>query len=116
MEIMINKYQETINMKLVLITSVRQYKQQVQKVLKNCNIQNYSFQDVVGHRDISSVADSGNWFVGDRFESQSITFFAMVPASSIDCLFEEVERFNSTLESLSRVHLSILNVEKTNDL
>lgn len=103
-------------MKLVLITSVNQYKQQVQKILKNCNIQNYSFQDVVGHKDISSVADRGNWFPGDRFESQSITFFAMVPASIIDALFEEVERFNNNLESLSRIHVSILNIEKTNDL
>ncbi len=103
-------------MKLVLITSVNQFKQQIQKILKNCNIQNYSFQDVVGHKDISSVADRGNWFVGDRFESNSITFFAMVPASIVDCLFEEVERFNSNLESLSRIHLSILNIEKTNDV
>ncbi|MFT4534637.1 MAG: hypothetical protein ACI9P5_001998 [Saprospiraceae bacterium] len=103
-------------MKLVLITSVNQFKQQIQKILKNCNIQNYSFQDVVGHKDISSVADRGNWFVGDRFESNSITFFAMVPAKIVDCLFKEVERFNSNLESLSRIHLSILNIEKTNDV
>jgi hypothetical protein len=103
-------------MKLVLITSVNQFKKQIQKILKNCKIQNYSFQNVVGHKGISSVADRGNWFVGDRFESQSITFFAMVPASVVDNLFEEVESFNSNLESLSRVHLSILNIEKTNDL
>ena len=103
-------------MKLVLITSVNQFKRQIQKILKNCNIQNYSFQDVVGHKDISSVADKGNWFVGDRFESHSITFFAMVPADTVDPLFEEVGRFNSNLESLSRIHLSILNIEKTNDV
>jgi hypothetical protein len=103
-------------MKLVLITSVNQFKKQIQKILKNCNIQNYSFQDVVGHKDISSVADRGNWFVGDRFESHSITFFAIVPSGVIDSLFEEVERFNSNLESLSRIHLSILNIEKTNDI
>lgn len=103
-------------MKLVLITSVNQFKDQIQKILKNCNILNYSYQNVVGRKDISSVADKGNWFVGDRFESQSITFFAMVSPKTIDNLFEEVERFNSNLESLSRVHLSILNIEKTNDI
>ena len=103
-------------MKLVLITSVNQFKKQIQKILKNSNIQNYSFQDVIGHKDISSVADRGNWFVGDRFESQSITFFAMVPSSTVDNLFEEVERFNNNLETLSRIHLSILNIEKTNDV
>lgn len=103
-------------MKLVLITGVNQFKNQVRKILKNCHINNYSFQEVVGHKDITSVADRGNWFVGDRFESQSITFFAMVPESVVDSLFEEVERFNSNLESLSRIHLSILNIEKTNDL
>lgn len=103
-------------MKLVLITSVSQFKEQIQKILKNCDVLNYSFQNVIGHKDISSVADRGNWFVGDRFESQSISFFAMLAASKVECLFDEVERFNSNLESLSRVHLSILNIEKTNDL
>lgn len=103
-------------MKIVLVTSVSQYKEQVQKILKNCNIMNYSFQDVIGHRDISSVSDSGNWFVGDRFETQSITFFALVPASIVDVLFEEVDRFNANLESLSRIHLSSVNIERTNDL
>lgn len=101
-------------MKLVLITAVNQYKRQVQQILKNTQINNYSYQDVVGHRDVSSVADPGNWFVGDRFESQSILFFAFISEEQTDQLFEEIDRFNANLESLSKIHISILNIQKTN--
>ena len=101
-------------MKLVIITSVNQFKEQIQKILKNSDINKYSYNEVVGHRDIKSVADTGNWFVGDRFESQSIMFFAFVPESNIDNVFKEVELFNSNLESLYQIHISILNIEKTN--
>ena len=101
-------------MKLLIITSVSQFKEQIQKILKNSDIFKYSYSEVVGHQDIKSFADPGNWFVGDKFESQSITFFAFVPESNVDKVFKEVELFNGNLESLSQIHISILNIEKTN--
>lgn len=101
-------------MKLLVVTSVNQFKEQIQKILKNNAINKYSYNEVTGHRDLKSVADPGNWFVGDRFESQSIMFFAFAPKSKINGVFKEVELFNSNLESLSQIHISILNIEKTN--
>lgn len=101
-------------MKLVLITAVNQYKEQIQVILKNAKVANYSFQDVKGHKDVSSISSQSNWFVGDRFETNSIMFFAFVQKGKTEELFNEIETFNNNLETLSKLHISVLNVEKTN--
>lgn len=101
-------------MKLVLITAVSQYKEQIQVILKNASVSNYSYKDVTGHIDTSSVSSKDNWFVGDRFETNSIMFLSFVPKDKTATIFAEIEVFNNNLETLSKIHISVLDVEKTN--
>lgn len=98
-------------MKLLIITSVHQYKPQVQQILKNVDILQYSHHDVTGYRDAASVSDMSNWFVGDRFETHSIIFYAFTTSDKADALLKEVEQFNTKVESLSKVHVAKLNIE-----
>ncbi len=101
-------------MKLVLITAVNQYKDQIKSILHNAKVPNYSYQDVKGHKDVSNISNQSNWFVGDRFETNSILFYAFVKKECTDALFSEIEEFNTNLETLSKIHISVLNIEKTN--
>ena len=47
-------------------------------------------------------------------ETDSIVFYAFILQQNLDILFDEVFAFNKKVESISKVHLAVLSVEKYN--
>ncbi|MDF1694866.1 MAG: hypothetical protein P1U56_03505 [Saprospiraceae bacterium] len=101
-------------MKLILITSVQAFQVQIQEILKTEGVYQYSYHKVKGHNSAQNVATSENWFVGDRYESESVLFYAFVQNDIIEQIFKSIEGFNQDLRSQSKIHISILNIEKSN--
>lgn len=47
-------------------------------------------------------------------ESQSVLFYAFVEEEKVDGLFESINGFNTKQETLSHIHVAVLEIEKSN--
>jgi len=101
-------------MKLLVITAIQEFSKDIKLMLKKSDIHIYSYQDVHGFRDLSEVSFESNWFASEMDESQSIIFFAFVPEANVDSFFIKADEFNAKQKTLSKIHVVVLNIEKSN--
>jgi len=101
-------------MKLLVITAIQEFSKEIKLMLKKSNIHIYSYKDVTGFRDLSEEQIESNWFASEMHESQSIIFYTFVEKEKSDFLFNLVDEFNAKQKTLSKVHVLILNIEKSN--
>jgi nitrogen regulatory protein PII len=101
-------------MKLLLITAVKEFENEIKQLLKKAAVQSFSYQEVKGFKNSSGEAVESNWFGSEMNETESILFYAFTTKEKVDTLFELVEYFNIEQESLSHIHIAVLNIEKTN--
>ncbi len=103
-------------MKLVIITSSIAFQKDIKAMLKKADVKTYSFREVTGFMDFSDTATPENWFASEVNETESILFYAFVKKENVDHLFNLISEFNSVQESLSHIHIAVLNIEKSNNL
>jgi nitrogen regulatory protein PII len=102
-------------MKLVIITSSIAFQKDIKALLKKADVKTYSFREVTGFMDFSDTATSENWFASEVNETESILFYAFVKKENVDQLFNLITEFNTVQESLSHIHIAVLNIEKFNN-
>ncbi len=101
-------------MKLVLITAIAEFEKDVKNMLKEAKVKSYSYKEVKGFRDASEENIESNWFGSEMNETDSVVFYAFILQQNLDTLFDEVIQFNKNQETISKVHLAVLSVEKYN--
>jgi len=102
-------------MKLVIITSSIAFQKDIKILLKKADVKTYSFREVTGFMDFSDTATPENWFASEVNETQSILFYAFVKKENVEQLFHLIGEFNALQESLSHIHIAVLNIEKSNN-
>lgn len=100
-------------MKLLIITAVEEFGPEVKKQLKDNGLQTYSYREVIGFRDSTMDAVETNWFATEMNETPSLIFFAFVSETQEEALVMELNRFNLTCEVHSKIHATIVPIEKT---
>ena len=101
-------------MKLLLITAVKEFEKEIKQLLKKASVQSFSYQEVKGFKNSTGEAVESNWFGSEMNETDSILFYAFTAKDKVDALYELVEYFNMEKESLSHIHIAVLNIEKSN--
>ncbi|PKP28583.1 MAG: hypothetical protein CVU01_03895 [Bacteroidetes bacterium HGW-Bacteroidetes-18] len=101
-------------MKLLVITAIQEFSKDIKLLLKKSDIHIYSYKEVNGFRDSSEEFVESNWFAGEMNESQSIIFFAFVKKENVDAFFVKTDEFNANQKTLSKIHVVVLNIEKSN--
>jgi nitrogen regulatory protein PII len=101
-------------MKLLLITAVAEFDKDVKQILKKAEVKTYSYKEVVGYRNASEDALGTNWFGTEMNENESILFYAFVQKENVETVLADVTAFNLKQESLSHIHVAVLNIEKSN--
>lgn len=101
-------------MKLAIITAIKEFENDIKLQLKKAEVKTFSFREVTGYRDSTEDSIESNWFSSEMNQIESILFYAFVKKENVDKLFEVIEDFNSHLKTLSKIHLVILNIEKSN--
>ena len=101
-------------MKLLLITSIAEFSKEVKQILKNTQVKAYSYRDVTGYRDATEEAINSNWFGSEMNENESVLFYAFVPKRNVDSIYVAIEEFNAKQQTPSRIHIAIINIEKSN--
>ncbi|WP_188050414.1 hypothetical protein [Flavobacterium sp. GP15] len=101
-------------MKLLIITAVLDFENEIKQMLKKAHVKTFTFKEVKGFTDLSEEAIESNWFAGDMHETESILFYAFVKKENIDPLFDLVNDFNAKQVTKSNIHIAVLNIEKSN--
>jgi hypothetical protein len=101
-------------MKLLLITAVKEFEKDIKQLLKKAAVQSFSYQEVKGFKNSSADKIETNWFGSEMNETESTLFYAFAAKEKVDALYELVEYFNIEQNSLSHIHIAVLNIEKSN--
>lgn len=100
-------------MKLLLITSIKAFEKEIKTILKKAEVQTYSYRDVTGYRDTSDFLIKENWFANDMNEGEAVFFYAFVKKENVNLVFDMVTEFNKIQESMSTIHVAVVNIERT---
>jgi len=101
-------------MKLAIITAIREFEKDIKLQLKKADVKTYTIKEVTGYRDSTEDSIESNWFSSEMNQTQSILFYAFAEKENVDKLFGLIEGFNNQQKTLSKIHLAILNIEKSN--
>jgi len=99
-------------MKLVIVTSVEQFQQDVLKLFKKANIENFSSSDIDGHKSTSSLLLKTNWFSSEKGGNESSLFFSFTADENIEALFQLIKAFNASLETNNPIKAVVVPIEK----
>jgi hypothetical protein len=98
-------------MKLLIITAIKVFDKDVKQMLKQADVKTFSYKAVTGFKDISEESIESNWFGSEINENDSILYYAFV--QDVDAFFTKVNSFNAKQETLSNIHVAVLNIENT---
>lgn len=100
-------------MKLLIITAVKDFEDEITKILVKSGSKVFSYMPAMGYKDEPSKGIEENWFGSGIQETESIVFMAFVPKENEDLVYQKVEDFNNNDAFESRIHLVTLDTERT---
>ncbi len=100
-------------MKLLVITSIKGFKKEIKSILKKADVKTYSYKDVTGYRDASELLIKDNWFSNEMNEGEAVLFYAFAKKDNVDLVFNLVKEFNQKQETLSTIHVVVVNIERS---
>lgn len=97
-------------MKLLLITAVQEYKENVKKILLHSGIKTFTYMPAKGYRDSTMDSIGNNWFGSEMNESEAFVYFVFATEETISPVRQAIEDFNKKSESLSAIHLAVMEL------
>jgi nitrogen regulatory protein PII len=101
-------------MKLLLITAVSSFENEIKVALKKAQVAAFSYTKVTGYKDLSGQEMDDNWFTSSIGEHDSIVFYAFVQDELVDSVIEIIDTFNEKEESYSHIHVAAMDIVKQN--
>lgn len=101
-------------MKLLIITAIKEFKKEILQILHASDVKTFSYSKVTGYRDSTSDSINSNWFATEMNEIESVLFYAFVSIENVDIVMEAVKKLNEKQQTLSQIHVVIVNIEKSN--
>ncbi len=101
-------------MKLLIITAIAEFDKDIKKMLKEADVNTFTYKEVKGYKNLADEELESNWFASERNEQESILYYAFVKNGNVDPFFDKVNAFNAKQKSQSKIHVAILNIEKSN--
>ena len=99
-------------MKLLIITAVQEFENQIKKILLNSGTKVFSYMPATGYKDMAENMEE-NWFGGGMHENESVIFMAFVPTENENLVYDKVQAFNNNDEFTSRIHVATVDLDRT---
>lgn len=99
-------------MKLVIVTAVEEFHNEIIKLFKKANIESFSESEIEGHKNVNSGVLSSNWFASEKHGNESNMFFSFTEKEKIDTLFDMIKEFNKNLETNNPIKAIVVPIEK----
>ena len=100
-------------MKVVIVLCVKEFRDDLNEILRDLDVQAYSETDVRGVKHEHQVGmQVENWFGSEENPYNSVANFTFVSDDKAELILERISQFNDNLECCSPMHAFMLNVEK----
>ena len=100
-------------MKLVIVTAVEDFQNEVLKLFKNAKIESFSGSEIEGYKNQSDVLATSTWFPSIRGGSESVMFFSFTEEEKINSLFELIATFNEKVETNNPIKAIVIPIERS---
>jgi nitrogen regulatory protein PII len=101
-------------MELLIIMAVREFVKDIKLLLKKSGVSTFSYTHVSGYKDLSDQPMESNWFASNVGEYESVLFYTFVKKGNVAGVIKAIEEFNAKLESMSKIHVAVMDVKQTN--
>ena len=99
--------------KLLIVTVVSYYEEQVLKLFKEANIESVSGSRIKGYKDVPTIVANSSWFPSQKGGANSIMFFSFTEDDKIDLFFNLAEKFNKDLKTNNPIHAIVAPIERS---
>jgi len=99
-------------MKLLMITTVKEYEKDICKLFKTSKIEAYSTYDIQGHKLNAPTNIQDNWFSAHRDTFDSTMYFTFTSEELINKLLQEVKTYNKEKAATNPVKAIVMDIEK----
>lgn len=99
-------------MKLLIVTAIEEFHDDVSKLLTKSEIENFSSSDIEGFKNQNSLRDSTSWFPGEKGANESSLFFSFTSEEKIKLLFQLLKEFNHEILSPNPVRAVVVPIEQ----
>lgn len=100
-------------MKLLIVTAVSEYQEDILKLFKKANIEAFSSLDIDGFKAQNSLIAMQSWFPTSNLGNESVMFFTFTDESSIDNFFALGYEFNLHLKTHNPIRAVVVPIEKS---
>lgn len=99
-------------MKLLIVTSLREYRKKVSKIFEEANISVFSATDTLGFKGKRTAGPFDGWFASGTDHFDSIFLFSFTEDSSASRALELIKEYNASEECKFPIRAFIVPVEK----
>ena len=99
-------------MKLLLITAIKEFENEIKNILVKSGAKSFTYNSVKGYKNGTESNGADNWFASSHAEIDSLLFTVFVPAENTPLILKKIEEFNAGQETLSKVHIALINLEQ----
>jgi hypothetical protein len=99
-------------MKLVIVTSVEEFQDDVLKLFKTADIESFSTSEIDGYKNTPSILATLSWFPSIKGGNESQMFFSFTEEEQIDRLFHLIAEFNSKQSTSNPIRGIVVPIEK----
>lgn len=100
-------------MKLLIVTTVSEFQQDILKLFKKANIEAFSSSEIDGYKNTNSLIATQSWFPGHKGGNESLMFFSFTDEVKIEEIFGYLKEYNKHLETNNPVRAIVLPIEKS---
>jgi hypothetical protein len=100
-------------MKLLVITSLKEYQKKVANIMDQSGIPIFSVSETIGFKDQKSSNLLDNWFSSGNEQFDSIFLFSFTEAGKAERALELVKKYNAANETGFPIHAFIIPVDKS---
>jgi len=99
-------------MKFFIVTSLKEYQDDVCKIFKAANISVFSATDVIGFKDSNSPNLLADWFASGDEKFDSLFIFSFTSDENAEHALELIKKYNDENQTAFPIRAFIVPVEK----
>lgn len=99
-------------MKLLLITAITEFENDVKNILVKSGAKSFTYHTVQGFKNEKTSNALENWFASSYSETESLLFTVFVSAENSVQILEKIREFNGKQETLSKIHIALVALEQ----
>ncbi len=100
-------------MKMIIVTTVEEYKSHVFKLFKQAGVESFSESDIDGYKSAAPLMYTSSWFPSEKGGAASNMFFSFTEEEKVTELFKLIKQFNEESETTNPIRAIELPIERT---